>query len=105
MYSLEDSQDAKAIFSGRYIYNVCAGFTGDGCGFCGNFDSAIRCRNDLADFVEQSLTHSIDLTLYVAFHDFGDSGELPTRFDWLGAVDIRTWKSDFQPNEFFQLIE
>jgi hypothetical protein len=102
---LANSDDARAIFRDRVIYHIGAQFTGDGCGFGGAFDKAFRCRQELADLIDHLLNIEADLTLYVAYHDFGQSGELPRSLDFLGPNDIRTWKEYFEPNEFFQLIE
>ena len=101
---LATSADGKAIFAGRFVYHIAARWTGDGCGFCGTFDDAVQCRLELAGFVEKSLKIEADLTLYVAYHDFGESGELPRSFDCLTPSDIRTWKESFDPNEYFELI-
>lgn len=102
---LTTHEDEIAIFADRLLYIVDAAFTGDGCGFCGNFDEADRCRYELADFIEALLKIESDLTLFIANHDFWGSGELPNSFDCLSPTDIRNWKDCFLPNEYFQLFQ
>ena len=58
----------------------------------------------LAAFLERSFDFSDDLQLYVAPEDYGDSGVVPSRIDYLGPSDIRTWMTYFNEGDFFQVI-
>ncbi len=98
------NRDERAIFPNRNLYIISSRHTGDGCGFLGNWDIAVNARQDLATFLEQSLKFVSDLQLFIAWHDFGESGVIPSRFDQIGPSDIRTWVEHFNPNDFFQLI-
>jgi hypothetical protein len=99
-----ESRDTQAIFSTRDLYYIYARSTGDACGFSGNYKEAQDAREELADFLERSLELDADLRLYVAYETFGDSGAIPTRFDYIGPSDIRTWVTRFLEGDFFQVI-
>ena len=96
-----NSQDAVAIFSKPYLYAIGTRQTVDGCGFQGEDTEARRAREELAAFLDRVLELVSDLEMYVAWHDFGDSGVVPSLFDRIGPSDIRTWMSGFTPDTFF----
>ena len=93
-----------ALFSKRYVYSVGTRWTGDGCGFHGDYKKARRAREALATLFESALERVSELELFVAWHDFGNSGVRPMSFDWIGPSDIRTWISGFKPDEFLLII-
>jgi hypothetical protein len=99
-----NSRDARAIFATRYLYYIFARHTGDACGFSGNYEEAQAARRELAEFLERSLELVADLRLYAAYEDFGDSGALPTKFDYIAPSDIRTWVPGFLEGDFFQVL-
>lgn len=104
VFKFGGSSDSLAIFSTRILYGIAAQHTGDGCGFSGNYKEADDARQALAVFVEHALDQVADLRLYVAYHDFGDTGVLPAKFDFIGPSDIRTWKAFFNNGDYYQLI-
>jgi hypothetical protein len=96
--------DVVALFSKPFVYSVGTRLTGDGCGFQGDYKGASRARQQLARLFERALERVLELEVFVAWHDFGSSGDRPTSFNWIGPSDIRTWVSGFKPNEFLLVI-
>jgi hypothetical protein len=93
-----------AIFSKPHVYAIGTQHTGDGCGFQGDYREARKAREELAALLELALVRVPDLELYVAWHDFGESGVVPARFDWIGPSDIRSWMTGFRPDDFFLIL-
>lgn len=98
------SRDEQMIFAARHPYYVSTRQTGDACGFTGSYKKAHDARRDLATFLERSLERATDLQLYVADTYFGKSGVNPTKLDYIGPSDIRTWISGFVVGDLFQVI-
>lgn len=98
------SYDSQVIFSKRFLYYISTRHTGDACGFSGEYNEAESARRELAAFLERSLEFCADLQLFVALTDYGDSGVVPSRLDYVGPSDIRTWMTSFTPGDFFQVI-
>ena len=99
-----DCPDSRAIFATRFLYYISTEHTADACGFSGGYADALRARNELADFLERAMEHCGDLQLYVALTFYGDSGVVPSSFDYLGPSDLRTWMTELTPGDFFQVI-
>ena len=66
--------DVAALFSKPHAYRIVTRLTADGCGFRGDYKEARRGRDELARFFERALELAPELELFVAWHDFGDSG-------------------------------
>lgn len=92
--------DVAAVFSKPFVYTVGTRLTGDGCGFQGDHAEARWAREELAAFLDRALELVPEVELFVAWHDFGDSGVRPGSYDRLGPSDIRLWRSLFRPDEF-----
>jgi hypothetical protein len=78
--------DVVALFSKPHVYSIGTRLTGDGCGFQGDHKEARRAREELATFLERALELASPMELFVAWHDFGNSGVRPSRFDWIGPT-------------------
>jgi hypothetical protein len=96
--------DVAAIFSKPHVYSIGTRQTGDGCGFQGDYAEAACARAELAAFLDRALGLVPELEMFVAWHDFGESGVRPGSFDRIGPADIRTWRTLFRPDEFFVVV-
>jgi hypothetical protein len=73
-------------FRPPHIYSISARHTGDACGFYGDYREARSARRGLAYFLERSLEFCDDLQMYVALIDYGDSGVVPSKFDYQATL-------------------
>ena len=67
-------------------------------------NEARQARAELASLLEGALELVPELDLFVAWHDVGLSRVVPSKFDWIGPSDIRTWRSHFTPDEFLMIV-
>jgi hypothetical protein len=100
-----DSSDMAGVFSKPYIYTVYATPTGDGCGFQYDNLKGQQAREALADFLERALSVVPELELFVRYFDPTTGVAKPTSYDQIGPSDIRTWRSQFTPDEFLVVTE
>lgn len=104
VHEVRDQPWVTEVFSTPHVYWVGTHRTGDGCGFQGDYSEARQARAELASLLEGALTLVPEVELFVAWHDVGLSRVVPSKFDWIGPSDIRTWRSLFTPDEFLMIV-